>query len=108
MRLPRTFVGAALPLATALLAATVACGNADPVRDWVASTAVRLNTVDAGSGFTDLQPLEDVVGNARIVALGEPTLCNREVFQLKHRMIEFLVTELGFNVFALESPMAET
>jgi erythromycin esterase len=107
-RLIRTFMGTALPLATASLFATVACGNADPVRDWVASNAIRLNTVDAGSGFTDLQPLEDVVMNARIVALGEPTHGNREVFQLKHRMIEFLVTEMGFNVFALESPMAET
>lgn len=75
---------------------------------WLASNAIRLNTVDPRSGLTDLRPIRNIVGDARIVALGEPTHGNREVFQLKHRMIEFLVTEMGFNVFALESPMAET
>jgi erythromycin esterase len=85
-----------------------AAASLPPVARWLASEAIGLRTTEPGSSFSDLQPLKEVVGDARIVALGEPTHGNREVFQLKHRMIEFLVTEMGFNVFALESPMAET
>jgi CubicO group peptidase (beta-lactamase class C family) len=81
---------------------------ADSVVRWPASTATRIDTVEPASVLTDLELLRHVVGDARIVALGEPTHGNREVFQLKHRMIHFLVTRMGFNIFALESPMAET
>ncbi len=79
----------------------------DLVTEWIASNAIPLKTVEAGNGFDDLEPLKDMVGDARIVSLGEPTHGNREVFQLKHRMIEYLVTELGFNIFALECPFGE-
>jgi erythromycin esterase len=77
------------------------------VREWIAEHAIPLKTVQAGSGFDDLKPLKEVVGDSRIVSLGEPTHGNREVFQLKHRMIEYLVTEMGFNIFALECPFGE-
>ncbi|MGI9037473.1 MAG: amidohydrolase family protein [Gemmatimonadota bacterium] len=69
----------------------------DSVPRWLASNAIRLSTVEAGSGFDDMQGLRDVVGDARIVLLGEPTHGNREVYQLKHRVFEFLVEEMGFD-----------
>lgn len=75
---------------------------------WLATNAVELETVRAGSGFDDLRALRELVGDARIVLLGEPTHGNREVYQLKHRIVEFLVEEMGFNVFALETPMPES
>ena len=79
----------------------------EQVIEWVANHAIPLNSVLAGTDNNDLQPLKDIVGDARIVSLGEPTHGNREVFQLKHRMIEFLVMEMGFNLFALECPFGE-
>ncbi len=79
----------------------------DQVIEWVSNQAVPLNTVLPGSGTDDLLPIQDMVGDSRIVSLGEPTHGNREVFQLKHRMIEYLVTEMGFNTFALECPLGE-
>jgi Erythromycin esterase homolog len=39
----------------------------------------------------------------RIVGLGGETHGTREFFQLKHRMVEFLVKEMGFRVFAIEA-----
>jgi len=54
-----------------------------------------------------LLPIAAIVGDARIVSLGEPTHGNKEVFQLKHRIIEYLVEEMGFNIFALECPFGE-
>ncbi len=73
----------------------------------IASQAIRLDTVEARHGFADMQPLKKVVGNARIVALGEATHGTREFFQLKHRMLEFLATEMGFTIFSIEANMPE-
>lgn len=87
---------------------TATTDTTDAVARWLASNAIRLETVEAGNGFDDLQGLPDVVGDARLVLLGEPTHGNREVYQLKHRMVEFLVEEMGFNVFAFETPMPES
>ena len=81
-------------LAAALLPA-FAAQEPSPVRDWIASHAIRLTTPEAGHGFEDMQPLKQVVGNARIVALGEATHGTREFFQLKHRMVEFLAPQMS-------------
>jgi erythromycin esterase len=73
---------------------------------WIKENAVHLNTVEAGSGFEDMQPLKDVIGDARIVALGELPHLTREFYQVKHRMVEFLVTEMDFTLFAIEGTFA--
>jgi hypothetical protein len=77
------------------------------VKNWLAQHAIRLKGVEAGQGFEDMQPLKTVIGDARLVALGEATHGTREFFQLKHRMLEFLVTEMGFTVFGIEATMPE-
>jgi erythromycin esterase-like protein len=74
---------------------------------WVRQNAIPLRTVDAGSGFDDMQPLDKVVGDARIVTLGEATHGTREFFQLKHRMVEYLATRKGFTIFSIEANMPE-
>jgi erythromycin esterase len=70
---------------------------------WLRENAVHLNTIEAGSGFDDMQPLKTIVGDARIVALGESAHCNGSFSRAKHRMVEFLVTEMDFTVFAIEA-----
>ena len=75
---------------------------------WLRRHAIRLTTVEAGRGSADLQPLKPVIGRARIVALGEATHGTREFFQLKHRLLEFLVTEMGFTTFAIEANWPES
>jgi erythromycin esterase len=77
------------------------------VVDWIREHAIAIKTPEAGHGFDDLQPLKKIVGDARLVALGEATHGTREFFQLKHRMLEFLVTEMGFNIFGIEATMPE-
>ena len=81
--------------------------NARATRSWLAANAIRLNTVEAGHGFVDMQPLKKIIGDARIVSLGEATHGSREFFQLKHRMLEFLATEKGFTIFSIEANMPE-
>ena len=54
----------------------------DAVSEWVHGSAIRLATPVAGHGFDDMQPLKKVVGDARIVSLGEATHGTREFFQI--------------------------
>jgi erythromycin esterase-like protein len=79
----------------------------DPVNEWIRGSAIRLTTPVAGHGFDDMQPLKKIVGDARIVSLGEATHGTREFFQLKHRMLEFLATQMGFTIFSIEANMPE-
>lgn len=81
--------------------------SADAVRSWLKANAIRLSTVEAGHGFADMKPLKKIIGDARIVSLGEATHGTREFFQLKHRMLEFLVKEKGFTIFSIEANMPE-
>jgi erythromycin esterase-like protein len=77
------------------------------VVDWLKQNAIRLEGVEAGRGFADLQPLKQLIGDARIVSLGESTHGSREIFQMKHRLLEYLVSELGFTIFSIEANMPE-
>jgi len=54
--------------------------------------------------FNDLAPLKKIIGDARIVALGENSHGSAPILRLKLRLIQFLVTKAGFSIFALESP----
>jgi len=74
---------------------------------WAKAHAIPLKTVEAGNGFSDLQKLGPIVGDARIVGLGEATHGTHEFFQLKHRMLEFLATQKGFTIFSIEANMPE-
>ncbi|HXO29254.1 MAG TPA: erythromycin esterase family protein [Thermoanaerobaculia bacterium] len=80
----------------------------DEVVGWLRGHAVPLRTAAAGQGYDDLRPLAAIVGKARIVALGEATHGTREFFQLKHRVLEYLVSEQGFTVFAIEANWPES
>ena len=74
---------------------------------WLKAHVIELKSVNAGTGFDDLRPLKDLIGPARIVALGEGTHGTREFFQMKHRLVEYLATELGFTIFAIEANLPE-
>ena len=92
-------VGWALPVALG--------GQSSAPVEWIRSNAIRLATPEAGHGFADLQPLKRLIGDARIVSLGEATHGSREFFQFKHRMLEFLASEMGFSIFSIEANMPE-
>jgi hypothetical protein len=60
---------------------------------WMRANAIALASVEAGQGLADLIRLGPLIGDARIVSLGEATHGTREIFQLKHRLLEYLVAE---------------
>ncbi len=73
---------------------------------WLQENAIGLNSIEAGSGFDDMQPLKAIIGDAHIVALGEAAHLNRDFSRIKHRMVEFLVNQMDFTVFAIEATFA--
>jgi erythromycin esterase len=75
----------------------------DVLRSWLQANAVALATTAPGSGTNDLAPLRSMIGSARIVGLGEATHGSGEFFRMKHRLLELLVQEMGFRVFAMEA-----
>lgn len=71
---------------------------------WLAGHAALLRTVAPGTADdTDLRLFDQIVDDARIVALGESTHGTREFFLVKHRLLEHLVRESGFRAFAIEA-----
>lgn len=73
---------------------------------WLKTNAVPLKTVEAGTDRTDLQPLKQILKDVQFVGLGEATHGSREFFQIKHRLLDFLVREMGFRVLAIEGSYA--
>src|SRR5436853_6359760 len=78
------------------------------VTSWFKRRAMPLDSTSPESGLDDLRQMESTIGNARIVAMGEATHGTREFFQLKHRMLEFLVEKKGFTVFGIEANWPES
>jgi erythromycin esterase len=78
------------------------------VVEWIRSAAIPLATAEPRHGFKDLEPLRAIIGDARIVSLGEATHGTREFRKLKHRLLEFCVAELGFTMLGIEAPFPES
>lgn len=77
---------------------------ADPRVEWLRQNAVPIRSISPEDrDFSDLQPLKKILGDARVVLLGEPTHGDGAVFLAKTRLIQFLHEEMGFDVLAFES-----
>jgi erythromycin esterase len=77
--------------------------SSDPVVRWIQQHAIPLRTVAPGGSDSDLAPLEQLVGQASIVGLGEETHGTHEFFDLKARLAEFLISHMSFTTFIMEN-----
>lgn len=55
----------------------------------------------------DLKILNELVGDSKVVALGEVTHGSSEIYQLKNRMYRYLAKNKGYDIFSLEAAMPE-
>jgi erythromycin esterase len=81
--------------------------GADAFVNWSQKNIARINTVDPGAGASDLRGLKPVIGQARIVALGE-THGTHELLRLRNRLFQYLVEELDFTAIAVETGVTES
>ncbi|MFD3694923.1 erythromycin esterase family protein [Streptomyces sp. NPDC058646] len=75
----------------------------DDITRWLSAHALALSTLSAGEPYGDLEPLRETLRDVRITGLGESTHGTREFFLLKHRLLEFLVREMGYRALAMEA-----
>lgn len=73
------------------------------VTEWLRANTVPITSIEPGSDYADLRPLRDALRGVQVIGLGEATHGSREIFQMKHRLVEFLVKELGFTALAMEA-----
>jgi erythromycin esterase len=79
----------------------------DDVLAGLADATHPLDTTDPAAEDADLAPVGEALSDARLVGLGEATHGTREFFQLKHRLLRYLVTEHGVRHFAMEANLPE-
>lgn len=84
-------------------------GSAVPeaARLWLNANVEPFDGAHLSLPHDDLEFLRDLIGDARVVALGENTHGARDFFEMKARILRFLVEEMGFNTFAIEAAWAE-
>lgn len=77
--------------------------SSDPVVRWIQQHAIPLRTINPGGSDADLAPLKQIVAHASIVGLGEETHGTHEFIEIKARLAEFLITDMGFTTFIMEN-----
>jgi erythromycin esterase len=77
------------------------------LEDWVRAQALRLDSLEPEAALDDLEPLGEMLGGARVVAIGESAHYVPEFYRLRHRLLRFLVERCGFTIYALEAPFTE-
>jgi erythromycin esterase len=68
-----------------------------------------LRTYEPDGGDTkDLRVLDKLIGDSKVVALGEVTHGSSEIFKMKNRIIQYLAINNGFDIFSIEANMPES
>src|SRR4051812_11372808 len=67
-----------------------------------------LATIDPGASTQDLEFLRSAVEHVRVLSLGEATHTTHEFVQLKSRIMQYCVAELGFTMIAVENDFGRT
>ncbi|WP_431921792.1 erythromycin esterase family protein [Nonomuraea jabiensis] len=66
-----------------------------------------LRTLDPTGPSDDLAWLDQAIGDARVVAIGESAHYNGEFYQLRHRLLRYLVERHGLSAYAMETGFVE-
>lgn len=76
-------------------------GKQNPIRG-LEQAAHPLRATEPGGNTADLRALSRMIGDTKVVGLGEATHGSHEFFTMKERVFRHLVEEKGFTTFALE------
>lgn len=84
----------------------VTSGSRAPVR--LSEAAIQpLGSLDPAEPLDDLAWLDEAIGDARVVAIGDSAYYTGESVRLHHRLLRYLVERHGFDAFAMESGFVE-
>ena len=60
--------------------------------DWIKSNFMHLHSLDQNDSFDDLEPLRDLIGSAKVIALGENSHFIKEFCQIRIRTFSISAT----------------
>ncbi|MFN8670821.1 MAG: erythromycin esterase family protein [Candidatus Sericytochromatia bacterium] len=75
--------------------------------NYLKENIIKISTIKPETSLDDLELLDKLIGDSNLVLLGETTHGTKEVFQMKHRLIEYLVIKKKFNIFSIEASMTD-
>src|SRR5690606_30956421 len=78
-----------------------------PFAAWLREHVTPLDTIDPEAPLDDLEPLRELIGGARVVAVGENSHFIEEFAAMRRRILRFLVERCGFTVLAFEYGFSE-
>lgn len=81
--------------------------NQDPFARWLREHATILSGLDPDAPLGDLEPLREIIGDARVVGIGEGAHFVAEFTLLRQRVLRFLAERCGFTVLAFEFGFSE-
>lgn len=81
--------------------------EAEHISDWISENAAPLSTVYIHDDVSDLKQLKDIVGNARLIALGEGTHDAHELWAFRNRLFAYLVENMGVTAIAAETGLTQ-
>jgi erythromycin esterase len=88
-----------------LLIAHTALAQADLI-EAMNQQLISLKTLSPDADFSDLEKLKVILKDKPIIGIGEATHGTHEFFLFKHRMLQFLVKEMGVKTFVIEDDFA--
>jgi erythromycin esterase len=78
-------------------------------REWARDHAHPIASVDGDThDDADLQALRNIIGDAHMVAFGEPVHGGHEPLAMRNRLIRYAVARLGFTAVALETCLSSS
>lgn len=75
--------------------------------DWLKANVLPLKTYLPTESLEDLAALNEIIGDAQVIGLGESTHGSKEIFQMKHRLMKYLNQTHDFRIFSIEGSMPE-
>ncbi|WP_198036803.1 erythromycin esterase family protein [Nocardia sp. BMG51109] len=81
--------------------------NGGVLADWFRAHATPLESLDPGAPLDDLDDVREIIGTARIVAIGENAHFVDEFSLARQRLIRFLAERCGFTTVAYEFGFGE-
>ncbi|NOY49535.1 MAG: erythromycin esterase family protein [Chlorobi bacterium] len=72
---------------------------------WTSNNAIRIDSLNPKGGIMAAEPFKNIIGDAKVVCLGESRHDAHEQAVLKNLFIRFMIEELGFRNFILEASL---
>ncbi|ASK32313.1 hypothetical protein CEY12_20470 [Chryseobacterium sp. T16E-39] len=81
----------------------------DEQKEYISKFIYPLKTFDpTEKDDSDLLILNKLIGDSKVIGLGESTHGSSEVYKMKYRISQYLISNKNFNVFSLEANMPES